>query len=244
MKVWRFNVTLVNSVDAGGRLVRFRMEATANPPGQDPVSTADVTFTLIPVNGYRSVGISLSSSSSTLAVDNINNLTFTGTSATIQDDESVVDMINGVGAMPVAFASGSNVDFIVGNWNGSSGFTNAAHRENWSVDVVNGVSTNFTYVSGTPGSLRREPLVWGVEMEPGDPVDPVVDLKITKSVDDPSPNIGDTVTFTLLVENVGVNDASDVAITDIIPSGFSYVCLLYTSPSPRDKRQSRMPSSA
>ena len=24
----------------------------------------------------------------------------------------------------------------------------------------------------------------------------------------------------------------------------SYVCLLYTSPSPRDKRQSRMPSSA
>ena len=27
-------------------------------------------------------------------------------------------------------------------------------------------------------------------------------------------------------------------------SGGSYVCLLYTSPSPRDKRQSRMPSSA
>ena len=27
-------------------------------------------------------------------------------------------------------------------------------------------------------------------------------------------------------------------------SGKIYVCLLYTSPSPRDKRQSRMPSSA
>ena len=26
--------------------------------------------------------------------------------------------------------------------------------------------------------------------------------------------------------------------------GYSYDCLLYTSPSPRDKRQSRMPSSA
>ena len=26
--------------------------------------------------------------------------------------------------------------------------------------------------------------------------------------------------------------------------GFRYICLLYTSPSPRDKRQSRMPSSA
>ena len=27
-------------------------------------------------------------------------------------------------------------------------------------------------------------------------------------------------------------------------AGFNYSCLLYTSPSPRDKRQSRMPSSA
>ena len=27
-------------------------------------------------------------------------------------------------------------------------------------------------------------------------------------------------------------------------AGFRYICLLYTSPSPRDKRQSRMPSSA
>ena len=27
-------------------------------------------------------------------------------------------------------------------------------------------------------------------------------------------------------------------------SGVAYCCLLYTSPSPRDKRQSRMPSSA
>ena len=26
--------------------------------------------------------------------------------------------------------------------------------------------------------------------------------------------------------------------------GVDYICLLYTSPSPRDKRQSRMPSSA
>ena len=29
-----------------------------------------------------------------------------------------------------------------------------------------------------------------------------------------------------------------------IPEKESYICLLYTSPSPRDKRQSRMPSSA
>ncbi len=215
-----FNLSFINSVDTGGPLLRFRLEATANPPGQDPVSTADVFFTIIPLAGYGSVGISLSSSSSSLAVDNINNLTYTGTSATIQDNESVADLINGVGAVPVAFSSGSSIDFIVGNWGGPSGFPNAAHRENWSVSIVNGVSANFTYVTGTPGSLRREPLVWGVEMEQ---VDQPVDLKITKSVNDLSPNIGDILTFTLLIENLGANDASDVVVTDIIPSGYSYV---------------------
>ena len=30
----------------------------------------------------------------------------------------------------------------------------------------------------------------------------------------------------------------------VIPGGFSYGCLLYTSPSPRDLSTSRMPSSA
>ena len=30
----------------------------------------------------------------------------------------------------------------------------------------------------------------------------------------------------------------------LILSGLGWICLLYTSPSPRDKRQSRMPSSA
>ena len=30
----------------------------------------------------------------------------------------------------------------------------------------------------------------------------------------------------------------------LVPDGAPYFCLLYTSPSPRDKRQSRMPSSA
>ena len=39
--------------------------------------------------------------------------------------------------------------------------------------------------------------------------------------------------------------AFDNQLTDeVIAHGTNYICLLYTSPSPRDKRQSRMPSSA
>ena len=36
----------------------------------------------------------------------------------------------------------------------------------------------------------------------------------------------------------------DVSIFDRLRVGKWWICLLYTSPSPRDKRQSRMPSSA
>ena len=42
---------------------------------------------------------------------------------------------------------------------------------------------------------------------------------------------------------IGVRDGS-LVITDLDSLNGTYICLLYTSPSPRDKRQSRMPSSA
>ena len=45
----------------------------------------------------------------------------------------------------------------------------------------------------------------------------------------------------------GISIGDDVLIAancTIAPVNHQYCCLLYTSPSPRDKRQSRMPSSA
>lgn len=50
-----------------------------------------------------------------------------------------------------------------------------------------------------------------------------VDLAVTKTVDNPTPNIGGVITFTLSVTNNGPDAASDVTITDVIPDGFTYV---------------------
>ena len=43
---------------------------------------------------------------------------------------------------------------------------------------------------------------------------------------------------------VGADVGGSRGVAPLIQGVVSYICLLYTSPSPRDKRQSRMPSSA
>lgn len=48
------------------------------------------------------------------------------------------------------------------------------------------------------------------------------DLQVTKSGDVASPNVGDTVTFTVQVTNAGPDAATGVAITDLLPSGLSF----------------------
>ena len=64
------------------------------------------------------------------------------------------------------------------------------------------------------------------------------------------------VAFEIQIGNQGTVDATQIEITDYIPTGLTLddpnwtdngngtACLLYTSPSPRDATLSRMPSSA
>ena len=72
--------------------------------------------------------------------------------------------------------------------------------------------------------------------------------------------IGDPVNFSQATENPdgtinvpetgpGTNDTGSIGFQDVLQAPDNYqgipnVCLLYTSPSPRDRQKSRMPSSA
>jgi uncharacterized repeat protein (TIGR01451 family) len=49
------------------------------------------------------------------------------------------------------------------------------------------------------------------------------DIQLTKSVDKPLPNVGDTVTFTVSAKNAGPSDAPGVQVTDLLPAGLTYV---------------------
>jgi uncharacterized repeat protein (TIGR01451 family) len=61
-----------------------------------------------------------------------------------------------------------------------------------------------------------------------------VDVVIDKSVDDLTPNIGQTLTFSLLVSNNGDVAASNVNITDIVRPGFSYIASSITGADARN----------
>src|SRR5690606_16489955 len=50
-----------------------------------------------------------------------------------------------------------------------------------------------------------------------------VDLAVTKVVDDPTPEEGQIVTFTITVRNEGPDDAEDVVLADLLPEGLEYV---------------------
>jgi uncharacterized repeat protein (TIGR01451 family)/fimbrial isopeptide formation D2 family protein len=52
---------------------------------------------------------------------------------------------------------------------------------------------------------------------------PFADVAVTKTVDDPTPNVGDVVTFTVTLRNLGPNTAKNVKVSDQLPAGLTFV---------------------
>ncbi len=83
-------------------------------------------------------------------------------------------------------------------------------------------SGDFTNVAAVTASDQYDPdPTNNTDSETATPQ--IADVSLVKTVDDPSPNVGDTVTFTMTVSNAGPSDASGVSVNDVIPDGYSYV---------------------
>ncbi len=49
------------------------------------------------------------------------------------------------------------------------------------------------------------------------------DLSVAKTVDDPTPNVGDTISYTVTLTDNGPDDATNVTLQDLLPAGLSLV---------------------
>ena len=140
------------------------------------------------------------------------------------------------------------------------------------VDVGQGGNT-LTNVTTAAAGDQPDPSTAGDDLVEAIEVEADADLVTVKTLasGDSTPAEGDTVTFDIEVTNDGTAQATNVSLTDLLPTGLTFVsssvtqgsydattglftigtlsagdsaCLLYTSPSPRDATLSRMPSSA
>ncbi|WP_431241341.1 DUF11 domain-containing protein [Flavobacterium sp. P21] len=55
------------------------------------------------------------------------------------------------------------------------------------------------------------------------PVPTSADLSLTKTVNNPTPLVGSSVTFSIQITNSGPQEANGVVVTDLLPSGYNYV---------------------
>jgi len=89
-------------------------------------------------------------------------------------------------------------------------YTNTAQ-----VEASDGFDVDSTPANGVPS-----------EDDQGDvtlsPVE-VIDLSLTKTISKSPPLVSDNVIFVLMVSNAGPSEATSVEVTDILPSGFTYV---------------------
>jgi uncharacterized repeat protein (TIGR01451 family) len=80
---------------------------------------------------------------------------------------------------------------------------------------VNNVRASGTDPNGTPASdTDAAPPVYGGR--------PKTDLKVWKTVDNANPGVGDNIRFTIGVVNLGKNNATNIKIQDVLPTGLTY----------------------
>src|SRR5262249_35700527 len=104
----------------------------------------------------------------------------------------------------------------------------------WTVGTVNTTTPQTLQIQALVVSPQAQNNIASVTADQSDPnpnnnvnnavVTPQqADLALSKRVDNPTPNVGDTVTFTVSLANNGLNTATGVTINDPLPAGLSLV---------------------
>ena len=137
-----------------------------------------------------------------------------------------VNFVNILDQLPAGFTYVS--DTGGGTYNNGTGIWNAGAFTNGQIktlDITATIATTGPYANtASLDSLGADDLVASnnsqtVTLTPS----PVADLRLTKAVSNAEPAVGTNVTFTIDVTNDGPSDATNVAVSDVLPGGYSFV---------------------
>ncbi len=222
-----------------GNTAAFTINVTVNDPytGAFPLSN---TATVAAVNEIDTVPGNNSSTATTnvtpqadLAVlKTVNNPTPV-VGSTVQFTITVTNNgPNGAAGAQVADVLPSGYSFVSaspsqGSYNSGTGV--------WTIgSIANGASVTMT-VNATvkaSGGTTNTAIVSATTTDPvpgnnssSASTSPVAqaDLAITKNVNNSTPNVGGTVTFTIAVTNLGPSAAANVQVNDVLPAGYTFV---------------------
>ncbi|MGB5462166.1 MAG: DUF11 domain-containing protein, partial [Aureibaculum sp.] len=185
--------------------------------GTTPSALSDIELTKVVDNANPNVGTNVIF---TLSVTNngpsaatgvlVTDLLPTGYTYVSDDGAGAYVSATGIWTLPVMVNGNTETLNITASVNATGNYDNIAEvtaSDNLDPDSTpnNGVTTEDDYASVSTAPI------------------PVSDISLTKVVDNATPNVGDNILFTLTVTNNGPSDATGVIVTDLIPTGYSYV---------------------
>nr|WP_299342457.1 gliding motility-associated C-terminal domain-containing protein [Allomuricauda sp.] len=173
----------------------------------------------------------------TKTVDNLNppvgdQITFTITANNASPNDATNLVIEDVIASGYTFVSAvpssGTYDSVTGAWALASLGNGSTETLQITVTVLqNGIYANTAELIAMdtfdPDSTPNNNLISEDDQDSVVPIpNGLADLSLTKTVDNPTPNVGDVIEFTLNLTNNGASDATGVVVSDLLPEGFAY----------------------
>ena len=220
------NVTVNNNV-SNGVTIQNMAEITGAAQA-DPVNANNQSIVPVVV-GVGSTDIAVAKSVSTTAPSEGGTVTYTVVVSNVSPTQATNVTIGD--ALPgglTYFAGGTSV--TQGTYNSGSGV--------WTVGTLNSGATATmllaaTVNAGTTGwTITNTATLTGVSQIDVNPANDTAsatlvvgatDLAVTKTVNNPAPNVGSTVVYTVGLRNNGPNNATAITVTDLLPAGLTFV---------------------
>ncbi|WP_263361285.1 DUF7507 domain-containing protein [Flavobacterium collinsii] len=212
-------LSIIATVNASGTYTNSA-SITANEADPTPGNnTSSVTPTPV---AQSNVGITKTASSATPNVGS--NVTFTLTATNAGPSNATGVSVTDILPSGYTFVSSSTASGTYTSGTGIWAIGTLANGANATLSIIATVNASGTYTNSASITANEADPTPGNNTSSVTPT-PVAqsNVGITKTASSATPNVGSNVTFTLTATNVGPSNATGVSVTDILPSGYTFV---------------------